>query len=332
MLRKFKNTKLGMKSVAVLMLGSIVIGIGCDSKTTNKDEKFAEIFAAKVDQATQTFIMDASTGGTITGAKGVKLICDADAFLNANGNPVSGDVNVELVEALKVGDMLALNKQTVGNDNGELKLLKSGGQIFLNVTQNGEQLGVAEDKCDLKFPTDDFDASMGVFLGTEDDDGTLIWEDTGSKVALPSMVGGEGEFDSENYSFELPPSIYLELNNSSLGWINCDYFYSWTEATLTEISINLPEGYDADNTKVWAVFPSINNVTEIWNSENNVFQITNGYKVPVGIEIKLVALSISDDDTYSSAFSTVTVTQDMVTNLEFQPTTLEQFDTAAQDL
>ena len=49
---------------------------------------------------TQVFTVDASVGGTIYGSNGTKVFISPGAFLLPNGNPATGNVTVELIEAL----------------------------------------------------------------------------------------------------------------------------------------------------------------------------------------------------------------------------------------
>lgn len=50
---------------------------------------------------------------TLTSAKGVKLNINGDC-LTKNGNPVTGEVNIEYIELFDKGNMLVTNKPTMG--------------------------------------------------------------------------------------------------------------------------------------------------------------------------------------------------------------------------
>jgi hypothetical protein len=127
------------------------------------------IFDQHVEDATQLFTLNAGTGGSIIGQDGVTMFFPPNAFRTQAGAVVTGSVQVELVEALTVGDMLWLNKRTLGNDNGQLRPLVSGGQYFLNVTQGGQQLRLAENAGFVNVPAPNgVDPNMQLFSGNVD--------------------------------------------------------------------------------------------------------------------------------------------------------------------
>lgn len=132
-----------MKTKATILttLIAIAVIVGCKKEPDNPaapsdpvpdQYAFQQFFADNIADATQSFSVNATTGGQVTGMKGTQLIFEPNTFLNADGTPVSGQVNVKLVEVLSVSDMIWLNVQTVGNDNGTLKMLRSGGAM--NIT------------------------------------------------------------------------------------------------------------------------------------------------------------------------------------------------------
>ncbi|QQR86638.1 MAG: hypothetical protein IPJ76_19040 [Flavobacteriales bacterium] len=93
-------------------------------------EPVAAIFSDNVEDAKQTFTVQAATGGQVSGQDGVTAFFAPNAFMRQNGTVATGAVEVVLVEALNVADMVWLNKQTLGNDNGQMKPPISGGQYY----------------------------------------------------------------------------------------------------------------------------------------------------------------------------------------------------------
>ena len=270
------------------------------------------IFDQHVEDATQLFTVNAGTGGSVVGQDGVSMFFPPNAFRTQAGAVVTGAVQVELVEALTVGDMLWLNKRTVGNDNGQLRLLVSGGQYFLNVTQGGQQLRLAENAGFVNVPAPNgIDPNMQLFSGTVDGNGIITWDPFGN-------AGGLGQ-DSLSYSFP----------NDSLGWINCDYFMD--QSPITGLQAVCPEGHNDSNTLVWLVFPDMNSITSLNSPGTNVFATGGSYQVPVGINVQIVALS-NLGGSYSRATVTTTVTAGLSVDLSFSPTTLEEFQQFAEGL
>jgi hypothetical protein len=269
------------------------------------------IFDQHVDDATQVFSLNAGSGGAVIGQDGVTMFFPPNSFRTLAGAVVTGSVQVELVEALTVGDMLWLNKRTVGNDNGQLRPLVSGGQYFLNVTQGGQQLQLAENAGYVNVPAPNgIDPNMQLFTGTVDGNGIITWDPFGNS--------GLGQ-DSLNYNFP----------NDSLGWINCDYFMD--QSPITGLQAVCPEGHNDGNTLVWLVFPDMNSLTTMYGSGTNIFATGGSYQVPVGINVQIVALS-NLGGSYSWATVTTTVTAGLSVDLSFSPTTLEEFQQFAEGL
>ncbi len=272
-----------------------------------------QVFAQNVTNATQQFTVNASSGGFVTGTDGVSASFAPNAFRMQNGSTVTGDVQITLVEALEVGDMLWLNKQTLGNDNGQMRPLVSGGQFFLNATQSGQQLRLAPGATFVNVPTTSFDdPNMAVFSGTVDGDGIATWDPWDNNPL--QNVG-----DSTGYNFP----------NDSLGWVNCDYFMGGSP--LTGVQVTCPVGHTNDNTFVWIVFTAQNSMTGISVGSTNVFSTGSYYQLPVGMNVQVVALS-KINDVYSSSFTSAVVTQGMNLSITLQPTSLLQFQLDAQAL
>jgi len=280
---------------------------------TPRANSLTTLFAANVELATQDFLVDAVSGGSVTGAKGTFVTFQPNAFRDGNGNAVTGMVDVELVEVQSIGDMIWLNKQTGGMNGGQEEPLVSGGQIYLNASQNGDELNLVSGGSFVSMVDNTPDPAMELFSGTEDNAGNLVWDPFNTQPAL--------QVDTFGYSFP----------NDSLGWINCDYFANWTGA-LTDVSITVPGGYDNTNTVVWVAFPSINSITSVNTFSNGVYMLSGGYQVPVGFDIVIVALHDTGNNTFESSFTPVTVTAGLNQTIIFQPTTLTQFQIDANNI
>jgi hypothetical protein len=272
-----------------------------------------QVFAQHVTSATQQFTVSASTGGSVNGQDGTFIAFGANAFRHADGSMVSGSVQIELIEALGVGDMIWLNKQTLGNNNGQLRPLVSGGQFYLMASQNDVELKLAPGATQVYVPTNAFvDPNMAVFSGTEDADGVVVWD--------PWANNPINAQDSSGYNFP----------NDSLGWVNCDYFMS-PGAAQSVVQVTCPTGHDHDNTFVWLVFPAQNSMTGVMGGSSNAFSTGPYYQLPIGMNITVVALS-NINGAYASSFTNSVVTANMDLDLTFQPTTLAQFQSDAAAL
>lgn len=201
-------------------------------------QSFRALFDDALESRIQTATFDAETTLYFTSEKGVLLTIYGNC-LRKNGNPVTGNVDLEFVEILDRASMLVTNKPTMGVENGETKLLTSGGEFYINVTQDGVELTL---DCGMMLSaptslTGGTDNAMLPFAGTIDQDGDLIWEQT---VTGEFWIGQAQAAGSENYNV-----LY-----NSFGWFNYDRFVDYT-GPRTAISFMVPQGYGNDNSMVF---------------------------------------------------------------------------------
>lgn len=281
---------------------------------------FAALFASNIADATQTFTINAGMGGQLFGADGTRLIFEPGAFVFPDGTPVTGNVSVSLVEALSIGDMVKLNKQTVGNDNGTLRLLVSGGAINVYAEQGGNEVQITQGGLIVRVPTAVADPAMTLFRGQEDGAGNMIWNRIDSAI----IDVDPAYYDSTDYTF--PYYFYYDLNPPGFNWINCDYFSNIPAPTA--ITATPPAGNTTDSTLVWVAFPSINSVLSMVITAPGTW---TSYQVPIGMGAVVIALK-QEANGYSSAFHNITVTENMVVPIVLTPTTLEEFEDTVDGL
>jgi len=318
-----------MKTKHILIISLLVTALiaGCKKDnpggpTPNPNQTvFQQLVANNIANATQTFSVNAATGGQVMGNKGTQLIFEPNAFRHLDGSLVTGSVSVKLVEVLSIGDMIWLNKQTVGNDNGTLKLLRSGGELGLKVEQNGNRLRIAPGGLVAKVPTDTGDPNMDLFSGRENPNGDMIWT-----VIDSSVVGVEDDYYVDTtYVVVWPqPPITFNPASDSLQWINCDYFYNYPNTT--NITATLPTGLSTDSTLVYIGFPSENAVISTYHTNGQSF--APWQVIPVGFQAVVVGLNVDASGNYHSSFTTVTITSGMDVPMIFTPTTLSAFEAA----
>jgi len=297
----------------VLISGSIllasVLGTGCHKGSSGNGPQnlLRDFFDDNLTDAEQTFSVNALAGGSITGADGVQITFMPGAFQTQLGGVVNGTVTVKLVEALTVGKMLLINKQTVGAQSSVLKPLTSGGQFRLTASQNGQPMKLTAGGSFVIVPANIPDPQMELFSGMVDPDGTILWD---------PFAQGQLSADSSGYAFP----------NDSLGWINCDYFNSWG-VPLTTITVTVPTHHNAQNTFVWTGFISINSLTNIGDYDGTASTFATGpdYSAPVGENVVFVSLALVNGVYYSS-FTSTTLVANHNEVLSYQATTLAQFE------
>jgi len=311
------TSTLAAAACSLLMLSGCHKGTGIGPGAQGGD--LNALFEQRVENAAQTFTVNATTGGVITGEDGVQVLFGPGAFRNSAGQVVSGPVQVKLVEALAIGDMIRFNKQTVGNDNGILRLLRSGGEIRVTATQGQEQLELGPQGMRVNVPTAQPDPNMQVFLSNGMTEQNMIWSLADSIAVDTTGTGWTGEPG--------PTPFYYQFTAPSFQWINCDYFAGFSNTSICRATT--PLDMPRDSTMIWFAFPSENAVMGSGWQDPNIYLTYQ--VVPIGFQMIVVGLSRNGTD-YQSAFSTVTVTPDMTIPLTFQPTTLADFETALDGL
>lgn len=248
----------------------------------------ADDFLSERAPATQTFTGNAGTGFSITGGKGTKITFPAGAFVDGNGDAVTGTVTVTLREVLNRKDILLGGPMTEANG----QLLVSGGEILVKATKDGAALSVkpqiAYDSANgikVEIPKAANGANnLQLFVQNKRDNGQGANGQSGPYVnpntwtAAPYAPFGNGP---NSYVFTLP----------SFTWINCDKFYSdpRPKTTITATPV-FKDDQNLTDLQVMLVFKDINTVVTLpFSTTVNKFQsyLTS---LPIGIEADMVII------------------------------------------
>jgi len=270
--------------IAILLFASIAVSCkkdkdnptngGNPTPTTNSPDNLSKNY---IDGIRQYFTVDASTPQTIVGNQGTKIFLSGTNFTDGSGNPLSGNVTVELVEIYKKSAMVTGNKVTLGSIGSNAGILVSGGEFYLSFKQNGSLVNVVQAVTvrtqDVAVP----DFNMALFEGEENANGDILWTETTDSLMIIDPIQGAGGY-------------YQFLFGESFGWINCDYFYN-NPATPTNVTINLPTECTGTNTNAFMVFTTINAVTSMPMYTINSFNLGSYYTVPIGTQVRFVVVS-----------------------------------------
>ena len=121
----------------------------------------------------QRFTIDTKQGTTLEGKDGTLIIVPTDAFVDQNGKVIDAVVELEVVEALKMSDMIAYNLATVSNG----KPLSSGGMLYIQPYADGEKIGINPNRpLYIEIPTDEYHADMKSWRGVVNENGDINWE------------------------------------------------------------------------------------------------------------------------------------------------------------
>ena len=210
-----------------------------DQPQVGNGTQLTNFFSANVSNGKQTFTLNASTGGTVFGSKGTKIYLAPNSLFTAGGSPITGNVQLELVEIYDRAAMVMMNKPTMGElPNGDRSTLISGGEYYLKIAQNGQEVS-APSGVYVTMPTENtggVNVNMSLFdLAIEGND--QWWELIEDSVAIgqDSMQG--------NWT-----STY-EILDGNWGWTNVDIFYS-DPRPKTVLKAQLPDGYDNTNCEI----------------------------------------------------------------------------------
>lgn len=278
------------------------------------------LFFQKLNDAKQNFTINASVYNEIVGDNGVKIMIPANAFEDANGNIVTGNVTVELIEVLDQTSMIMMNKPTTSGGN----LLVSGGELKLTVTQSGNKLYLSDGSAlDVMVPAANPDPNMLLFDGTENSEGDVDWilstDDSTGFADSTVIVTDSTFFGSDDY-------YWFSWTDSTMGWINCDYFYNDSNP-LTTVTLDLDAQYTVSSAACFLHFSTINSVASFYWDGTNFY--ANG--LPETMTATVVCISEIDGD-YFSAFVPITISTNLIVQPTMTATTLADIETAIDNL
>jgi len=235
---------------------------------------------------TQTFNITVNNYTEIVGQQGTKIRIYSTSFL-LNGAPVTGAFQVELIEAYDKGAVIGLGLNTMGRDLfGNYGAMVSAGEFYINATQNGQALTINPRSpitvSSAPFPDGDFNNAMiPLLLEADTAVGDSVW------VPIDSASMGNCRDSS---MINLGQSTYCFEISDNARWINCDYFANFGVA-LTNMTVNLPNTYNATNTEVLISFDGLNLVTNLHANSGSSFSLGNFYQVPIGQAIHLIVIA-----------------------------------------
>ena len=247
-------------------------------------------FDNNLESEKQTFTINPTTDYMVTGVNGTTLFFNANTFEDMNGNTVSGPVEIEMIETQSNKDMLLWNRPTT-TTSGEL--LVSGGIVYVNVSQGGNQLSINDNApIQASVPSDNYIA-MDYFTGSEDNDGRFGWELDDTDTVTTNTA------DTTNWNPNGGGLFTFDFTIDSIGWINCDYFYGTDP--LTGVQVELPDSFNGSNSAVFIYYSNLNSVASLYDSdEDGVFDLGWSYATPIGQNISFVVISEINGSFYYS--------------------------------
>ncbi len=243
----------------------------------------------------QSFNGTAGAAFSITGTKGIKIDFPANAFLDASGNLVSGNVKLTLREVLSKKDILLSGKITSASG----QILISGGEFEILAFQNGQvlKLNPATDVA-VKVPTTLSAEPMDLFefKAVSASDSTWMLNQKARITTTPMY-----------YQFSLP----------GFGWLNCDYFYNSPspKTTITASPVYSGTLPNIKEQRAYLLFDHINSVIglpfEVAVNQHQSYLNS----IPIGLSGQLVIISVGMDDTIYFGHTSFTVSNGLHINV-----------------
>jgi len=309
-----------LKTIFGTVLMTLTLLTSCETKDDGDNDfdnaidiataqEFKNIKDTALANLTQNFTFNADDGNiTLTSANGVQININGNC-LTLNGNPVTGQVQLEYVELFEKGNMLTTNKPTMGTlPNGDKTLLISGGEFFIEATQNGSALDTT---CGLQLIipaslTGGADPLMSLWEGEIDAEDNLTWDE------VEDATGQGGVF--------VEGSEYYGLLQG-FGWSNVDRFYS-DPRPKTLIQVQAPIGYNFTNSAVYLSYDGEDSglaALDTYDGTLNLFSEHYG-QIPIGLECHVIFVT-EDNGVWRYAIKPVTIVANDIITFTMDDTT-----------
>ncbi|WP_284652669.1 hypothetical protein [Flavobacterium terrisoli] len=294
--------------LAGLLLTLFATGCGDSDSASNYPSagEFNNLKDIALNSITQTFDLNVASGLTnFTTANGVTISIDG-SDLTLNGNPVTGQVDIEYVEIFKGGDMLTTGMHTMGKlPGGDRAMLVSGGEFYINATKNGQQLEL-NGHITLQIPTQLTDDNGG-------NNEMTLWEFVDGNFWLEQQVGPNGVPGAflEGQGGVGINSIYYAFVDD-FGWCNVDVFYS-DPRPKTTILASVPDGYDNQNCAIYLHYDGEGNGLanlDTYDTATGLFSEHYG-QIPIGLECHIIFVT-EDNGQWRYAIKPATISANAV--------------------
>jgi cytochrome c2 len=201
--------------IIVLLVSFILILGACDSK--QEAQQTLPLSPENLPKTTFQFSTNRDT--LLIGEKGTIFHIPANAFVDALGEPYKGQVEIELLEAFSLEDMILGNLTTL-TDDGEM--LESSGMFRLSIKGNGELLKVNPNvKVMMTIPAVNTKDDSQFFYGKVNEEEDLLWslaDSTDINASNQDLLLGRNLFLRECASCH-NINLTHDMTGPALAWV-----------------------------------------------------------------------------------------------------------------
>lgn len=288
-LYKYKKMKTLLKPLAVfIVLTALFTSCRKDDTLITATNSFDSFIAAnKIEE--QVFFLKGDVGGLVTGKHKSSINFPANAFVNADGTPFTGEVKISLKEALKKSDWFMEGLSATTTDN----ILISGGMLDIKVQRkdNGADLLPAPAMRDAN------QDPKAVIMGevpkprVKQQDLQLFLPDP--KTNTPSTQPPSAWTSASYYPFGNGTNSYI-FQIPQFRWVNCDGLYNQPGIKTTiKVTPDLSAFAGASNIQAILVYRNINTVITLPPSSGYFQSYSNS--IPVGSTADVVCIGKTAD-------------------------------------
>ena len=259
--------------------------IGAENLTCKEDLAYTELFQP----AASTKNLASNAPDTIVGKDGTIVAFQANSFVDKDGNPVQGNVAIQLEE---YNTLDALIKGGLSTQTADNSILQTGGTINITATINGEEVFLDPNKpLAVKFPAKQENDSMELYAGNRDEAGRIVWD------ISPSSLGAVMGFP-----LKTEPANYYSLDSEG----------DTIEKSAFITTLN-PKGETVRAGKIWRrgepiIFDTLKQLTASILPNNTIFlrfsnigfiNLDKSIKINTGVEAQVIAMGESNYAIYA---------------------------------
>ncbi len=316
--------KVMLCSFALMMI--LLVSCGKDSEIFTPKEPLLDISEWAEDVPIRPQVYDKSADNDIlvlTENRNV-LEINKGILVDGSGNVVTGDVQIEIIEIQTLGGMVKYGKPTMTARD----YLITDGEFYINATQDGKDLFIKDGfNFSLSVADDNPDGDMQLFLGTENSEGNVIWNEEPQR---------QGLFINE-WTYEVDSQIILDFGYKLLPekftWINIDKYNDLPEEDKTSVCVELDSTlYTSRNTLVYFINKDEKVAVALEYDEDTGLFCEPYKSVPKGWEITFIVISIQGEELYHFAIEQTTVVDNTLVSIDPSEKSIEEIESILDSL